>query len=309
MSESRAANPGSGAYMAPKRRARKRRWPRFVFITAIWLGVILLAVARIGILLLGSGAQSALPPPAAAIRLAPQGAPDLSAPVTVRRDQHGVPHIDAATQEDMFVAQGYVTAQDRLWQMDAYRRSANGELAEVMGPSLLRHDKAQRMFQFRNTAHRIYSNLPPEERARYEAYARGVNLYITQHQDSLPPEFSLLHYKPQPWAGADSISIGMMMVDMLDTHWYVKLERERIAAKLNNPKLESDLYPVGSWGDHPPTGEDIGLSKPHTVPPTRVQPPTASESHPPRPATSRSTRQRRRRGQRAIRKQGSGTGE
>ena len=58
----------------------------------------------------------------------------LSAPVTVRRDAHGVPHIDAATQEDLFVAQGYVTAQDRLWQMDAFRRNANGELAEIMGP-------------------------------------------------------------------------------------------------------------------------------------------------------------------------------
>ncbi len=86
--------------------------------------------------------------------------PALSAPVTVRRDEHGVPHIDAATQQDMFVAQGYVTAQDRLWQMDVYRRNANGELAEVMGPSLLRHDKAQRMYEFRNTAHRIYANLP-----------------------------------------------------------------------------------------------------------------------------------------------------
>ena len=167
----------------------------------------------------------------------------------------------------MFVAQGYVTAQDRLWQMDVYRRNANGELAEVMGPSLLRHDKAQRMYEFRNTAHRIYSNLPAEERARYEAYARGVNLFIAQHQDSLPPEFRFLHYKPQPWTGADSVSIGMMMVDMLDTHWYTKLSRERIAAKLHNPKLESDLYPVGSWRDHPPTGELLDLSKPHPQPP------------------------------------------
>ena len=170
------------------------------------------------------------------------------------------------SQEDLFVAQGYVTAQDRLWQMDAYRRSANGELAEVMGPSLLRHDKMQRMLQFRNVAHRIYANLPAEDRARLEAYARGVNIYIAQHQDSLPPEFRLLHYKPKPWTGVDSISIGMMMVDMLDTHWYAKLARERIAAKLNNPKLESDLYPVGSWRDHPPTGELLDLSQPHPQP-------------------------------------------
>jgi penicillin amidase len=247
-------------------RRRKRRWPRFLFFTTAWLLTILVLLAGIGILWLRSAAKNALPVLDGDIHLASQGAPALSAPVTVRRDEHGVPHIDAATQEDMFVAQGYVTAQDRLWQMDAYRRSANGELSEVMGPSLLRHDKAQRMFQFRNTAHRIYSTMPPEERGPYEAYARGVNLYITQHQDSLPPEFHLLHYKPQPWTGADSISIGMMMVDMLDTHWYSKLSRERIAAKLHNPKLESDLYPVGSWRDHPPTGELLDLSQPHPVP-------------------------------------------
>jgi penicillin G amidase len=247
--------------------SRKRRWPRVLLFTVFWLLTILLVLSVIGILWLRSAAKSALPVLDGDIQLASQATPALSAPVTVRRDQHGVPHIDAATQEDMFVAQGYVTAQDRLWQMDVYRRNANGELAEVMGPSLLRHDKAQRMYEFRNTAHRIYANLPSEERARYEAYARGVNLYITQHQDSLPPEFRFLHYNPQPWTGADSISIGMMMVDMLDTHWYTKLSRERIAAKLHNPKLESDLYPVGSWRDHPPTGELLDLSKPHPQPP------------------------------------------
>jgi penicillin amidase len=268
MSESRAANPASATYPPPKPRRRKGRWLRILFFTVAWLVAILVVLTIIGILWLRSAAKAALPVLDGDIQLASQGSPALSAPVTVRRDEHGVPHIDATTQEDMFVAQGYVTAQDRLWQMDAYRRSANGELSEVMGPSLLRHDKAQRMFQFRNTAHRIYANLPPEERARYAAYARGVNLYITQHQDSLPPEFHLLHYKPQPWTGTDSISIGMMMVDMLDTHWYVKLSRERIATKLQNPKLESDLYPVGSWRDHPPTGELLDLSQPHPVPPS-----------------------------------------
>lgn len=263
MSESGAAKVSG----ARRPRLRKRRWPRILLFTAFWLVAILAVLSVVGILWLRSAAKAALPQLDGDIHLASQDAPTLSAPVTVRRDQHGVPHIDAATQEDMFVAQGYVTAQDRLWQMDVYRRNANGELAEVMGPSLLRHDKAQRMYEFRNTARRIYANLPAEERGRYEAYARGVNIYITQHQDSLPPEFRFLHYRPQPWAGADSISIGMMMVDMLDTHWYTKLSREHIAAKLNNPKLESDLYPVGSWRDHPPTGELLDLSKPHPQPP------------------------------------------
>src|SRR5208337_481684 len=87
------------------------------------------------------------------------------------------------------------------------------------------------------------------------------------HPDSLPPEFKLLFYRPQSWSGVDSVSIGLMMVEMLDTHWYAKLARERIAAKLHNPKLEADLYPVGSWRDRPPTGEVIDWSQPHPAPP------------------------------------------
>jgi penicillin G amidase len=249
-------------------RAGRRRWPRRLFLFAAWLCTVLILVTGIFIVWLRNAAKDALPLLDGDIHLTAQGIQSLSTPVTVRRDQHGVPHIDAASQQDLFLAQGYITAQDRLWQMDAYRRSANGELAEVMGPSLLRHDKMQRMLQFRNVARRIYANLSAEDRARLEAYARGVNLYIAQHQDSLSPEFRMLHYKPQPWTGVDSISIGMMMVDMLDTHWYAKLSRERIAAKLNNSKLESDLYPIGSWRDHPPTGDLLDLSQPHPQQPT-----------------------------------------
>ncbi|MGB7985471.1 MAG: penicillin acylase family protein, partial [Terracidiphilus sp.] len=183
---------------------------------------------------------------------------------------HGVPHIEAANENDLFMAQGYVTAQDRLWQMDALRRNANGELAEVMGASQVEHDRAQRVQQFRNTAQRVYANLPPADRARFEAYARGVNLYIAQHGDALPPEFRLLGYRPKPWSGVDSISIGVMMAQMLDTHWDSKLMREYVAAKLdhlNNPKLEQDLYPVGSWRDHPPTGVRVDLTQPQPAPP------------------------------------------
>lgn len=169
----------------------------------------------------------------------------------------------------IFFAQGYVTAQDRLWQMDVLRRSANGELAELMGGSLVRHDTVQRVFQFRNTAQRVYTHLAEADRARLDAYARGVNLFIAQHSDGLPPEFALLHYRPKPWSGADSLSIGVaMMAQTLDDHWDSKLAREQIAARLHNPKLEADLYPVGSWRDHPPTGQVVDLTQPHPIPPS-----------------------------------------
>jgi penicillin amidase len=231
--------------------SRKRRWPRILLWS--FAGLVLIAALAVGagVLWLRSAEIAALPVLDGDLHLS-----GLSAPVTVRRDDHGVPHIEAATQDDLFLAQGYVTAQDRLWQMDASRRNANGELAEILGSSLLRRDKAQRVLQLGLTARRIYANLSPADRKRLDEYARGVNLFIDQHADSLPAEFRLLHYRPQPWTGADSLSIGTMMVQMLDTHWDAKLVREEIAADLHNPKLEKDLYPVGSWRDHPATSDD-----------------------------------------------------
>jgi len=245
-------------------RKRKRRWPRIVLWTACGLLTLALLAACVGVLWLRSAEKAALPVLDGELHLA-----GLSAQVTVERDAHGVPHIEAANEDDLFVTQGYVTAQDRLWQMDAFRRNSQGELAEILGPSLVRHDRYQRNLQFRLISQRIYANLPPADRARLDDYARGVNLFIAQHGDSLPAEFRLLSYRPEPWSGVDSVSIGLMMVETLDTHWYVKLFRERITGKLNNPKLEADLYPVGSWRDHPPTGEVIDLSQPHPAPPTK----------------------------------------
>jgi penicillin amidase len=266
-------------------RKRKRRWLRIVLLSAAGLLTLAVVGACVGVLWLRSAEKAALP-----VLDGDVHASGLSAPVRVRRDAHGVPHIEAATQDDLFVAQGYVTAQDRLWQMDAYRRNSNGELAEVMGPSLLEHDKAQRVLQFKTTARRVYANLPAADRARLDDYARGVNLFIQQHQDALPAEFRLLAYRPQPWSGEDSVSVGLMMVQLLDTHWPTKLSRERIAARLGNEQLESDLYPVGSWRDHPPTGLVLDLTKPQPAPPKsddeddEDEPSTASAAHAAMPA-------------------------
>src|SRR5580658_3819659 len=237
------------------------RWIRFVVLTVAGLAVLLVLLFAGFLIWLRMATAGALPALDGDIHLA-----GLSAPVTVQRDAHGVPHIEAATQDDLFVAQGYVTAQDRLWQMDSFRRNSEGTLAEILGPSLVKHDKMQRVVQIGVTARRIYANLNPADRTRLDEYARGVNLFIDQHGDSLPAEFRLLHYRPQPWTGVDSIAIGLMMVQTLDWHWDVKLAREEISADLHNPKLESDLYPVGSWRDRPPTGIQIDLSQPRPAP-------------------------------------------
>ena len=239
----------------------RRRWQRILLGALAAIAVLLAVGACAGVLWLRAAAHKALPVLDGELRVA-----GLSAPVTVLRDAHGVPHIQAATENDLFLAQGYVTAQDRLWQMDALRRNAAGELAEILGPSLVETDKAQRVLQFRATAERVYANLSAADRVRVDAYARGVNLYIAQHQDALPPEFRLLAYKPRPWTGIDSVSVGMLVVQMLDTHWESKLAREHVAARLNNQKLEEDLYPVGSWRDRPPTGIAHDLNRQLTPP-------------------------------------------
>src|SRR5215469_10208537 len=187
---------------------KRRRWVRVLGYALAVVVVLVVALAVAGVLWLKSATKAALPQLDGEIRLA-----GLSAPVTVRRDAHGVPHIEAATQDDLFVAQGYVVAQDRLWQMDMYRRNAMGELAEVLGSSLVRHDRAQRVLGYGKAAQRMYEGLDPQDRRWVDDYARGVNAFIDQHQDALPGEFRLLMYKPQPWTGADTLSIGTMMID------------------------------------------------------------------------------------------------
>ena len=221
--------------------------------------MLLIVAAGVGVIWLRFAAKAALPQVDGDVQLA-----GISAPVTVRRDAHGVPHIEAATQADLWVAQGYVTAQDRLWQMDASRRAANGNLAEILGPQLVQNDKTQRVLQIRLTAQRVYDRLPAAERAVLDDYARGVNLYIAQSEKSntLPPEFRLLGYRPEPWTGVDSMSVGLMMVETLDLRVETKLTRAHVEAKLNDPKLIADLYPVGSWRDHPPTGIRVDWSAP-----------------------------------------------
>src|SRR5271156_1057602 len=155
--------------------------------------------------------------------------PGLTAPVTVRRDRHGIPHIEAANLDDLFEAQGYVTAQDRLWQMDMARRMAAGEAAEILGSKLIEHDRVQRVLGIRANAERLVTTLSERDRRYYEDYAKGVNAFIEekngQHQETLSPEFLLLRYRPKPWQPVDSLLVVMSMNQMLDEDWDTKITR------------------------------------------------------------------------------------
>ncbi len=190
-----------------------------------------------------------------------QQLPGLTAPVLVRRDVHGIPHIQAANMDDLLEAQGFVAAQDRLWQMDMGRRFAAGELAELLGSSVVEHDKLQRILQIRPAAEQLTATMPEDQRRLLEAFARGVNAYIAGHQDNLPAEFRLLGYKPRPWQPVDSWLVTLNMVWNLDTLYPWKLEREKVEAKLA-PNLIAQLYPTTTWRDHPPTQSIPDLTAP-----------------------------------------------
>jgi penicillin amidase len=190
----------------------------------------------------------------------------LKAPVTVIRDAHGVPSITAQSLDDLFFAQGYVTAQDRLWQMDMTRRYAAGELAAALGADYVKVDRKQRLLGLREVARRSLEQATPEERAQLEAYARGVNAYIHEHQYGLPLEMRVLRYFPRAWTAEDSVLVGVSMAEMLNHGTYMDdLNREKILARLG-PELTGDLYVERSQRDIVP-GHDLDEIEPETAAP------------------------------------------
>jgi len=175
--------------------------------------------------------------------------PGLQQQVTVDRDGWGVPHIQAASPEDAAEAQGYVMAQDRLWQLDLLRRVARGQLSEILGERTLQIDKDFRTLGLGRVADREATSLEPEPRKILEAYARGVNQFIDQHQGNLPLEFSMLRYKPQPWKSADTLAIsGYMYRTLADTRER-EINRAKVTARAGADRAK-DLFSVESPLDH-----------------------------------------------------------
>ena len=194
----------------------------------------------------------------------------LKAPVSVVRDEHGVPSITAQSLDDLFFAQGYVTAQDRLWQMDMLRRYAAGEMAAALGADSVPMDRAQRLLGLREVARRSLEQSSPEERAQLEAYARGVNAYIDEHHYGLPLEMHVLRYFPRAWTAEDSALVGLAMAEMLNHGTYLDdLNHEKILARLG-PELTSDMYVTRSERDIPP-GHDLDSVEPAPPAPDSAQ--------------------------------------
>ncbi|MDT4897889.1 MAG: penicillin amidase [Acidobacteriota bacterium] len=179
--------------------------------------------------------------------------------VTVRRDERGIPYIEAANESDLYFAQGYVTATDRLFQMELFRRAARGELSEIFGNTTLDEDKRHRTLGFARLAESQVATLPARLRRALEDYARGVNAYIESlDAKELPPEFQILRLKPRPWLVSDSLAASKLLDESLSTTWRLDLTRSLFASL--SPTLRDALFPetspldvilVGS--DHPGT--------------------------------------------------------
>ncbi|GLI05712.1 beta-lactam antibiotic acylase [Paenibacillus tyrfis] len=169
----------------------------------------------------------------------------VSKPVSVMRDDYGIPHIYASNERDLMFAQGYVHAQDRLWQMELARRSVSGRLAEVIGEAVLPQDRFNRTIGFRRMADELLPRLDERTKEALQAYADGVNAF--KETGSLPIEYTLTGAAFEPWQIGDSIAIGKNMAWYLGDNAVTELFVSLSLKKLGFDKTQSlipEIRPV-----------------------------------------------------------------
>jgi len=176
----------------------------------------------------------------------------LDSQVEVIRDKWGIPHIFAQNETDLMFAQGFVHAQDRLWQMDFQRRMVAGRLSEILGEVSVPLDRWMRILGMRRAAERELQLIPAQELKPLDAYTAGVNACIAL--DHHPFEITLLRYRPEPWSVVDSVSWGKMLGWTLSVNWEVELLRAKLIAKLGVDKA-AELEP------------DTSMDEPYIIPP------------------------------------------
>ena len=167
--------------------------------------------------------------------------PELDAQVKVRFDQSEVPYILGTTEKDLYASQGFVTASQRMFQMDMLRRAARGELSEVFGSACLAHDKLARTLGFARLAKIQQAALKADTKARLKAYCDGVNAYISESEQRTPLEFMVLAYRPHQWQVTDTLAIMSFLQYNLDESWRLDDFRTRVLSKVG-PKLASQLF-------------------------------------------------------------------
>ncbi len=182
--------------------------------------------------------------------------PGLAAAVTVYRDDLGIPQLVAETDHDLFLAQGYVHAQDRFWEMDFRRHVTAGRVAELFGEAQVATDAFIRTLDWRGVAEAEYDMLDDASRARYDAYAEGVNAYLDERSGAdLSLEYAVLglqnpDYSPEPWSPVDSIAWLKAMAWDLRSNLGDEIDRALLATALPPEEVER-LHPDFPWGSMP----------------------------------------------------------
>lgn len=173
----------------------------------------------------------------------------LDGPVDVYRDRMGIPHIYASTSRDLFFAQGYVHAQERFWQMDAWRHIGSGTLSEMFGAGQVETDSFLRALGWKQVAEKEYEQLSPDAKAIADAYADGVNAYLNEHDgDAVSLEYAIVKllspdYKIQPWTPVNSLTWGKAMAWDLGGNMDDEIERA-ILLKTLTPEQLAELFPA-----------------------------------------------------------------
>jgi penicillin amidase len=165
---------------------------------------------------------------------------------TITLDDRGIPTIEAEDYETLLEAQGFVTASERLFQMDLYRRAGSGRLAELFGPGVVPLDRTRREEDWLGTAVRAVTELDLASRAQLEAYARGVNRFINEHPDRWGIEYPILRTAPEVWQPHDSVLVLLQMCDQLAT-----TARSEAETELWRQKLPPDWFAFLFPEDHP----------------------------------------------------------
>lgn len=242
----------------------RKRWLSKGLKTGV---IILLVLGLLFISFLGYTIQRSFPVENGAIALN-----EIQAEVTVQRDKWGVPHIYAANSHDLFMAQGYIHAQDRFWQMDFWRHIGSGKLAEMFGAAQLDTDKYLRTLGWARVAQQEIQQMDAEMKGNLQAYADGVNAYLQEHQGSaLSLEYAVLQllnpaYKPEPWQPLHSLTWGKVMAYDLGRNFQNEIERTILLKTLTPEQLE-ELFPPYPQ-DLPVILPDwkIGITKPAIAP-------------------------------------------
>lgn len=164
---------------------------------------------------------------------------NLKDKVSIFFDSHGRPHVYAKNLHDLAFTQGYLTAQDRLFQIDITRRAAKGELAEILGKRGLPRDKFVRNIGLLESAEEELSGSNKETLEILNCYSEGITAYIEGHKKNLPLEFRVLNYKPKPWKPIDSVILTKQFAEIIDTSWQLDLIRREVYQNIPRDKADT----------------------------------------------------------------------